>query len=119
MRKPKGILTKLLISFLFISSVPLIVIGVAANKNMNESGLLAVNKAKEMGGRNLKAAEQIGRRAIVDSVRALDDKSTEAIELRTVELANRIADFLYERERDLLIMSKLQPDAETYLAAYL
>jgi signal transduction histidine kinase len=119
MRKRGGILAKLLVSFLSVSSVPLIVLGYAANKNMNAAGQLAVRQAKEMGARNLDAAEHIGRRAIVDSVRALDDKSTEAIELRTVELANRIADFLYEREIDLLMMSKMHPDAETYLTAYL
>ena len=105
MRKRGGILAKLLVSFLSVSSVPLIVLGYAANKNMNEAGQLAVRQAKEMGVRNLDSAEHIGKRAIVDSVRALDDKSTEAIELRTVELANRIADFLYEREKDLLMMS--------------
>ncbi len=113
-----GILTKLLISFLLVSSVPLVVLGIVANNNMHDSGLLAVQRAEEMGRRNLRAAEQIGKTAIADSVRALDLKSTEAIEMRTVELARKIADFLYERDKDLLLLSILQPDPDTYLSAF-
>ncbi|HBZ54983.1 MAG TPA: hypothetical protein DEO88_06225 [Syntrophobacteraceae bacterium] len=118
MGRNMGILGKLLTSFLLVSSVPVVLLGIVANKNMQDTGLLAVQRAEEMGGRNLRAAEQIGRTAISDSVRALDLKSTEAIELRTVELAQRIADFLYERDKDLLLLSILDPDPVTYLAAF-
>ena len=61
-------------------------------------GKAAVRKAEEIGATNLESAKEIGKTAIKDSVRALDQKSTEAIELRTVELAHRIADFLYETD---------------------
>jgi signal transduction histidine kinase len=118
MLRNMGILSKLLLSFLLISSLPLVVLGYIANRNLNETGLLAVQRAEDMGERNLRAAEQIGQTAIADSVRALDDKSTGAIELRTVELARRIADFLYERDKDLLLLASLEPDAETYCNTY-
>jgi signal transduction histidine kinase len=116
--KTMGILAKLLISFLIISSVPLIVLGYIANSNLNETGLLATRRAEEMGASNLAAAEQIGKNAIEDSVLELDKKSTEAIELRTVELAQKIADFLYERDRDIFILASLEPDPEDYLKIY-
>ena len=118
MGRKMGILAKLVISFLFISTVPLIVLGYIANKNWQETGLLATRRAEEMGARNLAAAEQIGRTAIDDSVRELDDKSTEAIELRTIELAQRIADFLYERDKDILLLASVEPEPERYLEAY-
>ncbi|MFZ2446745.1 MAG: HAMP domain-containing sensor histidine kinase [Syntrophobacteraceae bacterium] len=113
-----GILPKLLISFLFISGVPLISLGYIANTNLNETGLLAVHRAEEMGERNLEAAEEIGKTAIGDSVQALDRKSTEAIELRTVELARKIADFLYERDKDLRVLAAFPPGPAGYLQVY-
>jgi signal transduction histidine kinase len=113
-----GIFPKLLISFLFLSIIPLVILGYFANKNLNNTGLQAVERAEEMGVQNLKAAEEIGKTSIEDSVSALDKKSTDAIELRTVELAARIADFLYERDKDMLILSSLQHDQEKYRRFY-
>jgi signal transduction histidine kinase len=79
---------------------------------------MAVQKAEEMGIRNLKSSNQIGKTAIENSVRALDNKSTEAIELRTVELAQRIADFLYERDKDILLLASFPPSQSRYLDVY-
>ncbi len=113
-----GILGKLLLSFLIISSVPLLMLGYIASQNLDRTGSLAALRAEEMGARNLAAAEEIGRQAIEDSVAALDAKSTEAIELRTVELAQQIADFLYERDHDVLLVSALEPHPDNYLEVY-
>ena len=113
-----GILGKLLISFLIISSVPLLILGYIASRNLNETGSLAALRAEEMGARNLAAAERIGQQAIEDSVAELDAKSTEAIELRTVELAHQIAGFLYERDHDILLVAALDPVPEKYLEVY-
>ena len=114
-----GILPKLLISFLVLSMLPLIIVGYMANKNLKETGLEAVNSAEEMGKKSLQSGKQIGKQAIEDSVRALDNKSTEAIELRTMELAHRIADFLYERDKDILFLASVKPDPKKYLKIFL
>lgn len=114
-----GILPKLLISYLILSIIPLIIVGYIANKNLSDTGIQSVRRAEEMGNENLKAAEEIGKTSIADSVQGLDRKSTEAIELRTVELASRIADFLYERDRDILILASFDPDPARYLDVYL
>lgn len=116
--KHPGILPKLLISFLFLSVIPLIVLGYLANNNLEDTGLEAARRAEEMGRANLRAAEDIGKTSIDDSVQALDRKSTEAIELRTVELARRVADFLYERDNDVLVLASLDPDPVEYLKIY-
>jgi signal transduction histidine kinase len=114
-----GILPKLLISFLILSIFPLIAVGYIANINLRETALEALRSAEEMGKRNLESAKEIGKQAIEDSVRALNNKSTEAIELRTMELARRIADFLYERDKDILFLASFAPDPEKYLNLYL
>jgi hypothetical protein len=113
-----SILPKLLISFLVLSVVPLIILGYLADKNLSDAGLQAVRRAEEMGKMNLKAAEELGKTSIGDSVQALDRKATESIELRTVDLAMRIADFLYERDKDILVLSSFKPDPEKYLNVY-
>ena len=112
------IFPKLVFSFLAVSIIPLVILGYLANKNMAETGHESVTIAKEAGELNLLSAKKIGRQAIEDSVRALDDKSTEAIEVRTLDLARRVAEFLYERDRDILMLSVIRPDPEVYLAAY-
>ncbi|MBE9545878.1 MAG: hypothetical protein IMF10_00110 [Proteobacteria bacterium] len=93
-------------------------LGYIAGRNLEETGLQAVLRAEEMGASNLESAREIGKTAIEDSVRGLDSKSTEAIELRTVELAQRIADFLYERDKDISILASFWPDLERYLEVY-
>lgn len=113
-----SILPKLLISFLVVSVIPLIVLGVIANNNIRNTGSHVVQKAEELGAENLKAAQEIGETSIEDSVKALDNKSTEAIELRTVELAARIADFLRERDKDILCLAAVEPDPQKYLLIY-
>jgi signal transduction histidine kinase len=114
-----GIFPKLLILFLLLSIIPLMALGYMANKNMAQTGQDSTAIAMRMGEENLKAARETGRLAIEDSVHALDEKSTQAIELRTVELAVRIADFLYERDNDIKVLAAFRPDPEKYRLVYL
>lgn len=113
-----GILQKILISFLVISVIPLMILAYMSNKNLSDTGLQAVSAAEQMGREDLRHTENVGNTSIEDSVRALDRKSTEAIELRTVELASRIADFLYERDKDILMLAAFAPSAQHYLQIY-
>ncbi len=113
-----GIFPKLLISFLMISMIPLIILGYLAERNLAETGAEAIAIARSIGDKSLRSAREIGEVAIDDSVQALDEKSTEAIELRTMELAGRIADFLYERDKDVLLLASMEPDPQKYFTAY-
>lgn len=112
------IFSKMIVYFLAVSLIPLLVLGYFGNKNLTELGLLAIQSLDDMGEKDLKSARTIGERAIEDSVQALDAKSTEAIEVRTVELAGRIAEFLYERDRDISLLAAFTPDPHRYLDAY-
>jgi len=113
-----GIFPKLLLSFLALSIIPLMVLGYLADRNLAETGSESIAIAKGIGDKSISSAREIGAVAIEDSVQALDEKSTEAIELRTMELAQRIADFLYERDKDILILSAIKPDPQAYLNVY-
>lgn len=113
-----GILGKLLVSFLLLACIPLVILGYIAHKNLYDMGTEAVQRTGEMGARNLQSAVKIGKEAIQDSVRELDKKSTEAIELRTYELAQGVADFLHERDKDILVLAAFDPDPRRYLQVY-
>jgi signal transduction histidine kinase len=113
-----GILPKMIVSFLFVSIIPLALLGYLASENLDKVGFEAVHSAESIGQGSLQAAEDLGAMAIQDSVQALDAKSTEAIELRTVELAHRIADFLYERDKDILHLASVRPTPSWYLQIY-
>ncbi len=110
-----SILGKLLASFLVLSLVPLIILGLWANHNFEETGELAKRNIDEMARLNLRSAESLGQRVIKDSVEALDARSTEAIEVRTIDLANSIASFLYERDDDLRVLSTVKTSGDAYL----
>lgn len=115
LRLPFGILAKILSSFLVIALLPLLILGYLGNRNLSDTALQAVQQAELMGQEHLRNTRDLGAMSIADSVRALDRKATEAIELRTVEIASRIADFLRERDKDILTLSLLAPDAQLYL----
>ncbi len=107
-----------LLLLLALMIIPLIILGYLTNRNMAKTGLKAVSISQEMGARNLEAAREIGNRAILDSVAQLDKKATQAIEQLTIHLAHRIADFLYERDRDIRMLSAMPPDPAIMLNIY-
>lgn len=113
-----GLLQKTLISFLAISLIPLLIFGYIGGENLRTFGLQAIQRTAQMGRDDLSHTSKLGDISINDSVRALDTKSTEAIELRTVELAYRIADFLHERDNDILMLSTFAPTPRHYLSIY-
>jgi signal transduction histidine kinase len=71
-----------------------------------------------LGGLGLRTLGEAGDLAIARSRAALDTKAADALELRTVETARAIADFLQEREADLETVALYPPTPETYLAFY-
>jgi len=113
-----GILAKILSSFLVIALIPLLILGYLGNRNLTDTARQAVRQAELMGREHMQSTKELGAMSIADSVRALDRKATEAIEIRTVEIASRIADFLYERDKDILTLSLLNPDEKLYLEVY-
>lgn len=108
--------SKLFLLFLVLSVIPLIVVGYIAVWNARGIAMNAVEGSTNMGERDLAAARELGRAAVNDSVEALDAKAIEALEMRAVELARSIANFLYERDGDILVARFLDRRPEVYHA---
>jgi signal transduction histidine kinase len=69
--------------------------GVFAVQSVRELGSIALENMEDMGESLLGPTEAMGDSITAQSVESLDTKSTENIETRTIDLANRIAGFLY------------------------
>ncbi|MDP7080495.1 MAG: ATP-binding protein [Candidatus Undinarchaeales archaeon] len=108
--------SKLFLLILVLSVIPLIIVGYIAVWNARGIAMNAVEGSTKMGERDLAAAKELGRAAVNDSVEALDAKAIEALEMRAVELARSIANFLYERDGDILGARSLDRRPETYRA---
>ncbi len=91
-----GIFRKVLLSILLVSLLPLVI----------------------LGGLTLRSTGEAGDMAIIHSREALDAKAAESLELRTLETANAIADFLRGRETDLRAAALLPHTSDAYLAFY-
>jgi PAS domain S-box-containing protein len=92
MRLHFSILKKFVLAFLLLSIVPLCVFGFYTTRSVR----------------------QIGQGAIVSSSAELEKRGKESIELRAVELANRVSQFLRSREADLLTLQMMPRDALVY-----
>ena len=106
--------TKLILIFILIKVLPLLALAWFAwhqitdlVEKMQVSFETATQKNQAMG-------KEIVQLATKDSIRALDEKSREAIERLTVDTANDVARFLYERDRDIRQATLFEPSEANY-----
>ncbi len=88
-----GILGKVLSSFLSLAIIPLVILGFLS----------------------IQGIARIGDKAVDDSKSSLDKKSADAIQVRAIDLAHRVAGFLKEREADLQTVALLPRTPNAYL----
>jgi len=114
----KSIFYKFIVIFIIISTLPLIIFDYFISKDFETTVYDLLDKTEIMGRDNFLSSQAIGTIAIENAVSQLDAKSTEAIELRTVELASRIAEFLIERDHDALTLALSPPSPDFYLQIF-
>ena len=106
--------TKLILIFILIKVLPLLALAWFAwhqltnlVDKMQISFATATQESQGMG-------KEIVQLATKGSIRALDEKSREAIERLTVDTANNVARFLYERDRDIRQATLFTPSEASY-----
>lgn len=105
--KNMGIKLKLILLFIVIKCLPLVFIGYIAIIGVSELEQYFTSTTKTLFEENKKLIESTATSAIEDSIHALDKKSQSSLEKLSVTLADQVADFLYERDNDLLFLSTL------------
>lgn len=109
-----GIRTKLILLFVVIKVIPLVLlallawqgVGVLADKVTERSDQFADNMRQTVGG--------LTDVMIRESTRALDVKSRDALERLTTDTALAVADFLYARDKDVLLAASLPASEAVY-----
>ena len=104
--------------FVVIKVVPLLLLAWFAWHATRQLGDEVSEKAGSMADVMLTTIKSVGQTVTDDSIRALDLRSREAIEAMTTDKAREIADFLYDRDRDLKQAARL-PTSETAYRAFL
>jgi signal transduction histidine kinase len=102
-----GIKLKLIIIFIVIKLIPLFILLYIIFIGINEVKDYYNNNTKTIFKNNKKLLKTTTNNAINDSIVALDKISQESLEKQSVLLAQNIADFLYERDKDILFLSRI------------
>ena len=109
-----GIRAKLIAIFVAIKVVPLVLLAWYAWQAAQGLGEGVSYRALQMADAMRVTQQQTGKTANNDAVNALDERSREAIESLTTDLARQVADFLYDRDKDVLQASFIEPSDAAY-----
>ncbi len=109
-----GLRAKLIVIFVAIKVIPLVLLAWYAWQAAQDLGDGVSGRAMQMADAMRVTQQQTGKTANEDAVRALDERSREAMEALTTDLARQVADFLYDRDKDLLQAAALEPSSAAY-----
>ncbi len=103
-----GIKFKLIVLFLLFKVIPVIVISFVAIEGAFELKKYFETNTKTLFEQNKELIDSTANIAIEDSIKALDKTSQTSLEKLSVALADRVADFLYERDKDILFLASIE-----------
>ena len=109
-----GIRGKLIAIFVLIKVIPLVLLAGFAWHAAQRLGAEVSIKAGGMAESMLSSIKTVGQTVTDDSIRALDLRSREAIEALTTDAAKEIADFLYDRDRDIQAAAGIEPSEAAF-----
>ncbi|MDR2210582.1 MAG: response regulator [Spirochaetaceae bacterium] len=109
-----GIQTKLIIIFVVIKVIPLILLTLMAWKQAANLGKALEERSRELAAAAGRALSNTGEIAVNDSVAALNAGAITEIERMSTDLAMRVANFLYDRDRDIRYVQGLVPSEGAY-----
>jgi PAS domain S-box-containing protein len=105
---------KLILIFVLIKVIPLVLLTLVAWSQARNLGLELNRRTEELKEKANTALNKMGDIAVEDSVKALNNSAAEQIERTSTDLAQRVADFLYDRDRDILYAAGLEPSEAAY-----
>ncbi len=109
-----GMRAKLIIIFVVIKVIPLVLLALLAWRQAWLLGEVLALRTQELNAKANEALSRTGDIAVKDSVVALNARATDDIERMTTDTARRVADFLYNRDDDILFIAALEPEEANY-----
>jgi len=104
--------TKLVLLFILIKVIPLLLLSYIAIEGAKNLNNYFAETTKSTFDISKNIITDTATTAISDSIKALDRKSQLTLERLSYEIANSVATFLYERDKDLLLLSQLPLNKE-------
>lgn len=101
-----SIKTKLIFVFLVFKVLPLILLSAIGLFGFFEISQLLHKSSSEIIKESRNSIAKTTNLTIKDSITALDKKSQEMLENKTYEIAHKVAEFLKQRDQDILFLSK-------------
>lgn len=98
---------KLILLFIVIKILPLLLIVYIAYVGVLELEKYIQDSTRYLYNKNKEIVLNTANESIDDSIKNLDKKSQHALERLSFEIAHQVANFLYERDKDILFLSKL------------
>ncbi|MCL1928374.1 MAG: ATP-binding protein [Treponema sp.] len=106
--------TKLVIIFVIIKVIPLIILTLIARYQAVQLGHALEERSQEFAALAANSLNHAGEVAVNDSVEALNNSAINEIERMSTDLASRVADFLYDRDKDIRYAAELEPSDIAY-----
>ena len=104
---------KLIFIFIIMKIIPLLAISYIAYDGVMKLELYLNNSTKLLFNQSKDIIQNTANLSIEDSIKNLDKKSQELLEKISYEIANKVSEFLYERDKDILLLSKLELNQKT------
>jgi len=109
-----GIRSKLIALFVAIKVLPLILLAYLAWQGVEQLGLSLSQETDQLAKEVKTTVSDMSERFAKESVQALDDRAREELERLTTDTARAVADFLHDRDRDILLAAALPTNAQQY-----
>ena len=91
---------KLIFLFIIIKVIPLLAISYIAYNGVMKLDLYLNDSTKLLFDQSKNIIQNTANLSIEDSIKNLDKKSQESLEKISYEIANKVSEFLYERDND-------------------
>ena len=111
-----GLRSKLITLFVLIKVLPLIGLAYLAWHGVGLLGVSLSQTTDYLVEDVKKTVGEMSNYFVKESVKALDDRAREELERLTTDTAQAVADFLYDRDSDILAAAALFPNEQQYQA---
>ncbi len=109
---------KLILLFIIIKVIPLILILLLSLLGIEKLSEIIEKKAELTLVNSIEVIKETTNLAIKDSIKALDEKSQESLEIITKHIATDVAEFLYQRDNDILFLSNIDNISEQIITTF-
>lgn len=113
-RQHLGIRAKLILLFVLIKVIPLVLLALLAWEGVTHLGGQVAAETETLSQEVGLTVADMGKSFSRAAEKALNDRAREELERLTTDTARAVADFLHDRDQDILLAAQLEPSAAVY-----